>query len=120
MFDPAGLEFEPTPAGLSREAVVRLVNSHEVPVAIHGCGGGVSWRKAAEASVAWRSVSPGFEDVADWRPRTGAPGELPYRAELWRALSGTAESSSFATTKAQRLLNAADPDASGMSWGSRD
>jgi hypothetical protein len=88
LFDPAGLEFEPTQAGLSRETVVRLVNSHEVPVAIHGCGGAVSWRIAAEASVAWRSVSPGFEDVADWRPRTGAPGELPYRAELWRALSG--------------------------------
>lgn len=70
---------------------MRLVKTGELPVAIHSCGEGVRWRTPGEAPDAWASVQADFEDVEGWRPPATAPGELPYRAELWRALVGSAQ-----------------------------
>ena len=87
LFDPVGVEYEPL-RGLRRADVLRLVKSGEMPVATHDCGEGVGWKPPNEASAAWASVEADFEDVEEWRPPAGAPGTLPYRAELWRALWG--------------------------------
>lgn len=88
LFDPVGVEYEPSRDGLRRADVLRLVKSGEMPVATHDCGEGVAWLPPNEASAAWASVEADFEDVEAWRPLPGAPGTLPYRAELWRALRG--------------------------------
>jgi hypothetical protein len=90
LFDPSGVEYEPSRGGLCRADIDRLVKDREVPVAVHSCGGGVSWRPAAEAREAWTAVQADFEDVEEWQPPADAPGTQPYRAELWRA-SATAD-----------------------------
>jgi transposase len=88
LFDPVGVEYEPSRDGLRRADVLRLVKTGELPVATHNCGEGVAWLPPNQASAAWASVEADFEDIEGWRPPPGAPGALPYRAGLWRALRG--------------------------------
>jgi hypothetical protein len=83
LFDPVGVEYEPSRDGLRRADVLRLVKTGELPVATHNCGEGVAWLPPNQASAAWASVEADFEDIEGWRPPPGAPGALPYRAELW-------------------------------------
>lgn len=88
LFDPGALEYEPWRVGLSRAEIVSLLKSGDLPLATHICGGGVTWSPATSASAGWMAIEADFEDVEGWRPPSGEPGTLQYRAELWRALRG--------------------------------
>lgn len=91
LFDPAGREYELARVGLRRAEVNRLLDGSGTPVAVHDCGQGVNWWSGDTASAQWTAAQPDFEDVKGWQPPPDAPGVLPYRAELWRALSGEDE-----------------------------
>lgn len=91
LFDPAGLEYELSRAGLRRADVTRLLNSTGMPVAVHECGQGVHWCSSDRAAAQWADAQADFEDVMGWRPPADAPGTQPYRAELWKSLSQGAE-----------------------------
>ncbi len=86
LFDPAGLEYELSRVGLRRAEFTRVLQDSELPVAVHNCGEGVTWWTADKARDGWSAVQSDFEDVKGWRPPADAPGALPYRAELWRAV----------------------------------
>ena len=88
LFDPAGVEYEPWRIDLSRAEVLSLLKAGDLPLATHICGGGVTWLPSKEASTGWTAIEADFEDVEGWRPPSGEPGTLQYRAELWRALRG--------------------------------
>lgn len=90
-FDPAGVEYELSRVGLGRAEFTRALEAGGLPVAVHNCGEGVNWWTADKAREGWSAVQSEFEDVQGWQPPADAPGALPYRAELWRALSRKGE-----------------------------
>lgn len=83
LFDPSGVEYEPSLGGLRRRRIESLLDAH-VPVAVHTCGGGVTWHTGRAAREAWHTVRD-----AD------APGTERYRAELWRCISTGADALVF-------------------------
>lgn len=75
--------------GLVRVEVERLLALEELEAVRIECGGGVeSWVGPADARRLWLAVEPDLDDVEAWRPPPGAPGALPYRAQLWRSQDG--------------------------------
>lgn len=74
--------------GLTRIEVERLLTLADLPVVHVECGGGVTaWVTGAEAVALWGEVQVDFEDV-ERRPPGMPSGALPYRAQLWQAVSG--------------------------------
>lgn len=48
------------------------------------CGAALQRFRGADARDAWVRCQRDFHDVDAWEAPSGAPGELPYRGEVWR------------------------------------
>ncbi len=87
LFDDAGQEWARVRNDLSRDEVRHLLAESSVKVGIHrNYGDPLRWVPAELRWQVWRSeIEPEFFDNRNWRPPPGAPGQLPYRALLYRA-----------------------------------
>lgn len=88
LFGPDGVEYERVAWDMPTKEVKRLVRRGQIPFAVKPCGCGVEWIDPANTAALWERVRPDFEDVDDWLPPADAPGAQPYRATLWKALTG--------------------------------
>lgn len=76
--------------GLERTEVERLLGLDELAAVRVECGAGIAeWVTPGDARRLWLDVERYFIDVDPWRPPPGAPGALPYEAQLWPADDGT-------------------------------
>jgi hypothetical protein len=83
MFDPDGVELTLDEPSADRATIERLTRDGS-DVVVADCGAALQWLRGAEARDAWARRERDFEDVVDWKAPPGAPGELPYRGEVWR------------------------------------
>lgn len=88
LFGPDGTEYRCSEWELPAKEVKRAVRRGQIPFAVKECGCGVEWIAPADTATVWNRVRPDFEDVDDWKPPADAPGAQPYRATLWKALTG--------------------------------
>lgn len=88
LFGPDGTEYRCAESGLPAKEVKRAVRRGQIPFAVKECGCGVEWVTPADSASVWDRVRPDFEDVDEWKPPVDAPGAQPYRASLWKALTG--------------------------------
>lgn len=88
LFDPDGTEYERVAWDMPAKEVKRFVRRGQIPFAVKPCGCGVEWVDPANTAAMWERVRFDFEDADDWKPPADAPGAQPYRATLWKALTG--------------------------------
>lgn len=83
MFDPDGVELTLDEPRADRGTIEGLTREGS-DVVVADCGAALQWLRGAQACDAWARRQLDFEDVVDWRAPPGAPGQLPYRGEVWR------------------------------------
>jgi hypothetical protein len=69
---------------VDRAEVQRLIKVPKCQVAIHMCGRPLHWIEEGNRQSTWNvQVSPNLQDVPNWKPPRGAPGQLPFVPEPW-------------------------------------
>lgn len=87
LFDDAGEEWMAVRNDMTRAEVLHLLTDSSVALGIHrNYGDPLRWIPANRRTQVWREeIEPEFFDNPNWRPPVDAPGQLPYRALLYRA-----------------------------------
>jgi hypothetical protein len=69
---------------LTRAEIELLIDDPTCQTVIYKNWGALRWIEVADRRSTWNNeLSPNLKDVPNWKPPRGAPGQLPFVAELW-------------------------------------
>ena len=86
LWDPSGVQYEREVEELTRSEVFDFVRDANIQVAISHGSRPLRWLAPDQRQRVWREeLAPNFHDEPNWKPPTGAPGQLPFHAELWKS-----------------------------------
>jgi hypothetical protein len=84
--DPSGVLYEREVEELTRSEAFALVRDPDTQVAISHGSRPLRWLAPDERQTVWlEELAPNFHDEPNWKPPKGAPGQLPFHAELWKS-----------------------------------
>ncbi len=89
LWDPSGVLYKREVEELTRSEAFDLVRDPDIQVAVSHASRSLRWLPPDQRQRVWRDeVAPNFHDEPNWKPPIGAPGQLPFHAELWKSGAG--------------------------------
>jgi hypothetical protein len=84
--DASGVLYERDAEELTRSEALAVLSDPDIQIAISHASRPLRWLAADQRQRVWREeLSPDFHDEPNWKPPTGALGQLPFHAELWKS-----------------------------------
>ena len=86
LWDPSGVLYEREVEEVTRSEAFALVRDSDIQVAVSHASRPLRWLAPDQRQKGWsEELAPNFHDEPNWKPPTGAPGQLPFHAELWKS-----------------------------------
>lgn len=86
LWDPSGVLYEREVEELTTREAFALVRDSDIQAAVSHASRPLRWLAPHQRqTVLLEELAPNSHDEPNWKPPKGAPGQLPFHAELWRS-----------------------------------